>query len=65
MSITTPHAVLMHSWPESLHRDRFCSAKRTCIAALCGRQTPQYARPMFVEACEEAQVPYREGNLPV
>lgn len=56
------HAALMHAWPEGVHRERFLSAKRAFIAALCGRQTPQYARTMFVDACQEARVPYREGN---
>ncbi|MCV3739280.1 DUF982 domain-containing protein [Rhizobium sp. TRM96647] len=78
VSITTPqrlikvvrgpeeaHAALMHAWPDGVHRDRFLSAKRACIAALCGRQTPQYARTMFVYACQEARIPYREGNLPL
>ncbi|NVP58346.1 DUF982 domain-containing protein [Rhizobium rhizolycopersici] len=59
------HAVLMHAWPEGVRRDRFISAKRACIAALCGRQTPQYARTMFVYACQEARIPYREGDLPM
>lgn len=59
------HAVLMHAWPAGVHLDSFITAKRACIAALCGRQTPQYARTMFVFACQEARIPYREGNLPI
>lgn len=56
-------AALMRSWPDIARGAKFAVAKRTCIAALCGRETTQNARLSFVNACHEAHVHFRETPL--
>ncbi|NVP58362.1 DUF982 domain-containing protein [Rhizobium rhizolycopersici] len=52
-------AVMSHSWPDGARAPSYFSAKRACIAALCGNGSSHVARDKFVTACREAQIRFK------
>ncbi|MBD9375659.1 DUF982 domain-containing protein [Rhizobium sp. ARZ01] len=49
-------SALSDSWPRAHGGQRFKQARRACIDAICGRRTPDEARDVFIDACQEAKI---------
>lgn len=52
--------IMTHTWMPETRGEKYFSAKRACIAAMCGTGSSKSARYKFIAACREAKIRSRE-----
>jgi len=55
---------LLDEWPDK-RGPAYVRARSACRAALAGRQAPDWARDMFLQAAQEAQIVQRQKDEPL